>query len=394
MQPAKMPPSQETIDIAENVLSDAFGGPVHLGKGETLQGGIRMQVYRFLVMDAPDNAPASVIVKQVKATEQAPYLPDRATMPAWTLFNEWASLQFLHEVAYDKAFAPRFYGGNRMVGLIALEDLGSGVRLDQLLLGNNADAAESALIEYASIHGRMHAATIGQQSAFQSLRNALGPSVLEDGRYIYDWLAPTLFQAFDLLGLTHTPKVERELVMLKEALLHPGPFHTFIQGDSCPDNCLFVGSTLRLLDFEGGKFDHALQEGVYGRMRFPTCWCVYQLPANIPLRMEAAYRAELMKGCPEAGDDTLFYRAVTDACVFWLIDWCQMVPLSKIMEQDRHLIAATDRQRYLARCDVVAQTTAQYGHLEATGAAIQAMAQKMRRLWPDVEEMPLYPAWR
>jgi hypothetical protein len=146
--------------------------------------------------------------------------------------------------------------------------------------------------------------------------------------------------------------------------------------------------------FEGGRLDHALKEGVYGRMRFPTCWCVYQLPEEIAFRMEQTYRAELSRGCPEAGDDKLFSRAVAEACVYWMLEWYVMAPLTNILEHDRHLVAATDRERYLMRSDVVAKTTEEAGHMEAIGATMRAMAKKMRMLWHDVEETPLYPSFR
>jgi hypothetical protein len=130
--------------------------------------------------------------------------------------------------------------------------------------------------------------------------------MLEDGTFTYEWLAPTLYRAAEVLGVTPARGVEQEVAALKASLLHPGPFLSLIQGDSCPDNCLFIGSTPRLVDFEDGLFDHALKEGVYGRMHFPTCCYVYRLPEPLPHRMEAAYRVELIRGCPEASDDRLF----------------------------------------------------------------------------------------
>ena len=396
MSLSKHAPAQEMKATAERLLAEKFGGTVLLGEGTDLQGGTRNLVYRFPLLEGPDRVPASVIVKQAKDTEKFPFLPDSATIPAWTLFNEWASLQFLSGVAAaegEVSFGPRFYGGDRATGLIVLEDLGSGRRLDELLLGHDAVAAEAALLEHAAIHGRMHAATIGRKETFQSLRESLGPSVLGDGHYTYDWFAPTFYQGIETLGVTPVAGVAEELAALRNALLQPGPFLSFVQGDSCPDNCLIVDDTMRLLDFEGGKFDHALKEGVYGRMRFPTCWCVYQIPEPIALRMEEAYRIELVKGCPEAAADKLFYRAVVEACLGWMIEWFQMVPLTKILAKDRHLIAATDRQRYLARCDVVAQVTAQFGYMEALGETIRNMSRKMRQLWSETEEMAYYPAF-
>ncbi len=275
-----------------------------------------------------------------------------------------------------------------------MEDLGPGIRLDQLLMSNDPVAAGTALVDFATMHGRLHAQAIGKQTEFQCLREALGPSVLEDGHYTYDWLAPTFYQTCKLLDITPEPNVEMELEMLKASMLHPGPFLTFVQQDSCPDNCLFNASGLRLLDFEGGRFDHALKGGVYGRMRFPTCMCVYQIPDDILTRMEAAYRTELAKGCLEAADDTLFYQAVVEACICWMIEWYQMDPLAKNLEKDRLITAATGRQRYLMRSDVIVKTTEELGHMKAIGATVRAMAGKMRQLWPDVEETLYYPAFR
>jgi hypothetical protein len=393
MQPFLLPLSQEHITLTERLLGEALGGSIRLGTGELLQDGIRTLVSRFPVLDGPAQMPVSVIVKHVKSTEKAPYEPQRATMPAWTFFNEWASLQFLNTIA-EGSFGPRFYAGDAARGMLIIEDLGQGSSLEQSLMGNDPAAAASALIEFATIHGRLHAATIGRQDEFKQMRESLGPSMLEDGYQIYEWIAPTLYRAADLLGITPEGGVEQEIVALKASLLHPEPFLSFIQGDSCPDNCLFTGSALQIVDFEGGMFDHALKEGVYGRMHFPTCRCVYRMPEPLPQQMEVAYRAELVKGFPEARDDKLFSRAVTEACVYWMIWWFQMAPLSHILEHDRRIVAATVRQRYLLRSNIVAQTTREAGHMEAIGATIGAMATKMLALWPDTEAMPAYPAFR
>jgi len=394
MHPPDQLLAQEALTWAERLVSKALSAETKISAGEQLQDGLRAQVYRFHLRERSSQLPASVIVKQVKTTARAPYDPDRAAVPAWTLFNEWASLQFLNELAPAARFGPRFYGGDRTLGLLVIEDLGAGTRLDQYLLGSDPAAAEAALVEFAAIHGRLHAATIGHEAAFTRLRAALGPVRLADEANSHERLVAAFYQAAELLGVTPAPGVEQELQQMLAALEHPGPFRAFVQGDSCPDNCLFIDNTTRLLDFEGGGFSHALKTGVYGRMHFPTCWCVYRLPAALPLRMEAAYREALVPGCPSAGDDTCFYQAVAETCVFWLLRWFQMNSLQRILAEDRLVIAATDRQRHLLRAEVVAQTTGEAGHLEALGATIGAMAARMRALWPETEEMPLYPAFR
>lgn len=406
MARTKTQPSQAAIAEAEKLLSATFGGSIHLDAGDDLGGSNRSLVYRFNVLDGPGDAPASVIVKQAHSTADALYQPDRPTLPAWTLFNDWASLQFLSQLANSRKLAPQFYWGDRATGLFIMEDLGSGLRLDQFLLGNDPAAAELALIEFAAIHGRLHAMTIGMNEEFLRIREALGPSRMETDYYDYTWLASTLYDTAKLVGVNPARGVDVELAALATALRHPGPFLAFNQGDSCPDNCLYVGSApsnetktgvqtdLRLLDFEGGMFRHALVEGVYGRMHFPTCWCVYRLPEQIPLRMEAVYRTELVKGCPAASDDRLFYNAVVEACTLWMLDWYREFPLPALLEKDRMIVTSTVRQRFLVRSDILARVTEEIGHMEAISATIRAIATKLRTLWPEADVLPLYPAFR
>lgn len=80
------------------------------------------------------------------------------------------------------------------------------------------------------------------------------------------------------------------------------------------------------------------------------------MPEHVTLRMEEAYRAELVKGCPEAADDRLFYRAVVEACVFWMLDWYHEFPLPAFLEKDRTIVTSTVRQRLLMRSDILAKT--------------------------------------
>src|SRR5258708_19389484 len=119
------------------------------------------------------------------------------------------------------------------------------------------------------------------------------------------------------LGVPIQSGAGEELTGLSATLHNRGPFLTFVQSDAAPDNCLWHGEHLRLIDFEGARYTHALLEGVYCRMPFPTCWCVYRMPEAIMQRAEAAYRAELAQACPAAADHTLFSPRVTLPSTYW-----------------------------------------------------------------------------
>jgi hypothetical protein len=241
----------ETVTVSERLLADCFGSAVRLGDGEDLGGSSRSKVYRLGVLAGPDGMPESVIVKQAQSVGDKVYNPDAPDIPAWTLFNEWASLEFLSWIAgAGISFGPRFYGGDWASGLIVMEDLGTGQRLDHFLLGSDPVRAEEALVEFAAIHGGMHGVTVGKRVEFESIRRALGPSELISGYDNYNWLTSTLHETADVLAIPLTRQVDVELAMLTASMKNPGPFLVYTQGDSCPDNCLFVNSRLRLLDFD------------------------------------------------------------------------------------------------------------------------------------------------
>ncbi|GHO78571.1 hypothetical protein KSD_63420 [Ktedonobacter sp. SOSP1-85] len=375
----------------ESILSERFGGRVKLGEGEELQGNARSRVLRFPVQEGPGSAPESVIVKH---TNSETFAPEAGNGAAWRLFNDWASLQFLSQVEAPEPFAPAFYGGDPQVGLYVMEDLKAGTRLDHLLLGSNPEAAEAGLMAYASLHGRLHALTAGREAEYVSIRERLGPVASSDSYYNYEWLSSALYEITGLLDVLVKPGADEELQDLRASLLAPGPFNVFVQSDAAPDNFLFDGTHWCLLDFEGARYTHALLETAYCRMPFPTCWCVYRMPEPLIERMETAYRAELVKGCSAAGDDALFYRGLVGACVTWALSFHAMIrPLEKMLEQDRLLIALTDRQRFLLYLNSAVQACASFGYLQAVGDTLHACAKQLTQRWPEAASPPYYPAF-
>lgn len=395
IQKLPTPPTTALITTVERKLSDTFGSGVRLGDWQDLSSGNRALTYRFSVMAGSSSVPSSVIVKQAGFTAPAETTSREVEMSAWTFFNEWASLQFLEQLRPEHVFGPRLYAAMHNPRMMIIEDLGSGKNLADILLADDAGAAETALIAFATLHGRLHAATTGKQDAYKLIRETLGATELADGYYNYEWLAPALQEFVDILGIEPVVGAKQELDQLRNTLLHPRPFLTYTQGDSCPDNCLFTSEGLRLLDFEGGIFDFALKDGIYGRAHFPTCWCLYRMPERVVAEMELAYRAELVKGCPAAADDALFHAAVVEACVYWMLQAKKMLPpLTRMLEHDRHLVGATDRERFLLRFLITAQACEQYGHLEALGATARAIAYKLQALWPEAARLAYYPAFQ
>ena len=242
MQRAKIPPSPELIATAERLHTERFAGTVRLGEGDDLTASGRAGVYRLHILTGPDHAPPSVIVKQARK------------FPSWTFFNDWASLQFLDQLTpQNQSFTPRFYTGDPAQGIYIIEDLGSGQRLDQLLLGNDPVATETTLIEHAALHGRLHALTMGKQTDYEAMRGPLGSSTAEEEDATLEELAAILHRSIEIVNISPASGVDSELLALETSIRNPGSFLAFTQGDGCPDNCLYVGSALYLVDFEGGR---------------------------------------------------------------------------------------------------------------------------------------------
>ena len=373
-------------DAAERILSEAFGA-VRLDAGPLLDSSGRSNLLRFSRLSGSDSAPASVIVKRAVAMGDEAYDPDQPGGSASRLFNEWASLQFLGEMAPESPLAPRLYGGDREVGILVMEDLGhSAEGLPDRLLGNDSVAAEADLVAYATTVGRMHGRTVGHVARFHELRDALGSS--SPDQLGHDWIQSTFHAMLDALALTAGPAVDDDLTLLMAGIASPGEFTAFIHADPCPDNWLRMGSTDRLLDFEFGRVSHALLDGVYGRVPFP-------MHQHVTRTMERAHRTELARTCPAARDDARYAQAVVEACAYWMILVCRWSPMTKLLEADQEWGTGTIRQRLLARLEVVVQATREAHHLEAIGELAEVMSRDLHGRWErEVVPLPLYPAFR
>ena len=107
-----------------------------------------------------------------------------------------------------------------------------------------------------------------------------------------------------------------------------------------------------------------------------------------------SYRTELIKGCPQAADDTLFYQAVVGACAYWVCETFCNWSMPGILERDQEWGIATVRQRIVLRFEIFAQVTERYECLEMVGETARQVVSQLCKRWPDVEEMPYYPAFR
>ncbi len=382
--------TQSPEGIAADILSDHFGRAVQLGPGVRLRSSDRAHVYRCPLVDGPPEAPGSVIVK----CAARPYGATAAGAVDGNVWQDWAGMQLIALANSGDPLTPRCYGG-QVSGVIVLEDLGDTSSLRDVMAGADSQCAEESLVSYLVSLGKLHACTHGHCAQFQEIRASLGSYDPERDWYPrrYAQLSQHFYDMVHHAQITAAPGVEGDLTTVVETLRAPGPFFTYIHGDPTPSNCLLVKAGPRLIDFEYAAYGHALLDGVQARMCFPSGPFVNRIPERIAQRAEAAYRAELARCCAAAADDMLFARAVAVACAYWAIGFLSWLPFAEVLVADRQWGSATVRQRCILFAELFAQAAAEAGYLEALGATFQALAIRMRKLWPAAAEMLLYPAF-
>lgn len=390
----------EVLRAAEEGLSEPFGGPVRLSDPQPLSGSNRSRVLRCRLLEGPSTAPDTVIIKRAGGaeTDEDGYNPEESPpmSPSWRLFNDWAGTQFLSSLPGDLTLAPRFYCGSRARGFIVIEDLGDGESLVDILRAGSAARAEGALLALAVTLGRMHAASAGRFEAFAALRTALGPAHLADRSYLSTDLREKLERVRDACDAIDFPRpsaMNEEVEAIVASIERADGFLVYTHGDPCPGNDRCSHGHLRLFDFEFGLFRHALLDGVYWRVPFPTCWAANRVPPRLVRRLDELYREELANGCAAARDDERYGRAVVEACAYWTLRTTGWHLPDALKEDDRWGIASL-RQRVLTRLRSLADASAELNYLPVTAETCRQLAHRLQALWPEVEEMPLFPAFR
>jgi hypothetical protein len=167
---------------------------------------------------------------------------------------------------------------------------------------------------------------------------------------------------------------------------------TLIHGDPCPDNSLLVGDQIRLIDYEFSRPSHALLDGIYWRIGFPTCWCAGRIPTDVISRVDAAYRIELGNSIPLALDDTAYRIELTYMSAVWLFT-CLSWRLDEALKGDEKWGIWSIRGRLLWYLEVVIEMSDAANVLPGINEAARGWQSELRRRWPDATPLGFYPAF-
>ena len=384
----------ETI-AAAGALLGGNAKPVPLELAERISDEDRRNtLLRLRVTGGPDTG-RTVVLKQVDGFGK--------NANDWTkgrFYGDALGALFLTQVSGDR-HAPRCLGVDVRLGFILMEDLGPVESLVEPLLEGSADQARTALLTYVRRLGAMHADTAGRQREYDEIADSVQApprfrtrqSRRDDDRSLRQGLEGFSRQLAELKMPRIGPAIIDEIEAVGATVRDPGDFAVLLHRDACPDNMAFGADRLRLIDFEFTRFGHALIDGLYPQLPFPTCWCCNVVPDGLADELTAAYRGELTRGCPAAADDAVFARAAAHVTAWWLVcsfGW----PFENVLKQDDTWGLASNRSRELTRLDRFATVAERAGELPALSELARSLAAKLRTIWPDTEPLPFYPALR
>jgi len=377
----------DVLAQAGNALSMVSGDMLKLDDAEVLSHDSRRNFIARAVARYADGGARSVIVKATRSSAYDPVATD--LLQTSGLAKEWVACALLARRAPSRGHGAALLAGDITNGIMVFEDLGShlGSLVDPLLKGT-AQEAERALHLYATAVGRLHADTIGCLDAYhQTFESIFGSG---RPRRAPGW---RLEKEAELVTqrIGGTPPAS-ELHLLSSRLMDPGPWLTLTHGDPCPDNSLLSDARIRLIDYEYARPSHALLDGIYWRMGFPTCWCAGRTPADVAARIDATYRLELGKSIPLALDDRAYRIELTYMAAVWLFT-CLSWRLDEALERDDRWGIWSIRGRLLWYLEAVIEMTDIARVLPGMNGVTQGWLWELRRRWPDAIPLGPYPSF-
>ncbi|MFO8671907.1 GNAT family N-acetyltransferase [Legionella pneumophila serogroup 1] len=400
-------PNPDIINKAKQILSEHFDSQIEIDSIAFLSDPERRNiVLRLCLVHSSKTIPNTVILKQS--------LPEKENdQEAYARFaRDWAGLEFASKIPQRTHNTPLFYGGEKKHRFILIEDLGvKHVSLVDSLTLPNRDKAIRALSRFMKALGSFHAAGAGHTELYETILRQIhkdNDSQTDDPAYVLNDLINRLKSAHQTLNLSLSNECIHETQNLVESILGPGPFTVLTHGDICPDNVFDHEENyeLQLIDFEWAIVGNALLDGTYLRMSMPTCWCAKAIPKEVIESLESIYREEISRGIPEAKNDTVYQKAYTEACGFWILQQTLHfidsslendrvgpsgpVPENSLWKSEENWV----RPRVLSRLRAFIEVATMNGLLPHLTHMAKTVLDELQKRWPDAKTLEFYPAFQ
>lgn len=262
---------------------------------------------------------------------------------------------------------PRLVAERGAPPAVAMSDAGDGGSVADALLGDDTEAAGRAVVAWAAAIGALHRGTTGSREAFRAaLAARAGDLPVAESTMAADLreAARSLAGHCAELGVAVPPDAADELRSLG-GRLDGGGAAALTPADACPDNNVFTGDGLVLIDFEGAEWRHIAWDVAYLTVPWPSCWCSWRIPAAVAEQALDAYRAAV--ALPYAA--TAAFRAdVAAAAVGWtFLSASWLLPRALLDDPPLTRPGPTRKAMVLHRMRQAAEDTAMPGLAEWAG---------------------------
>lgn len=383
------------LRTVEGILSQAAGGPTTIRSVYAITDGWSAAFAEYpwvarCVVDSPPGWDVASVVVKTRRPANHPRAND-------AFGREPAALSFLQEIGSDAG--PRVLAHDDGLGLVVLEDLGTGNALEDLLVGDDPHTATAGFVALAKALARMHADTLGHQDSFYGRLRDQGISLEQDraqiaNRPLTQWWSAVrdLAERQDVLPATGT--VAGDVGVVISQLAGQDSLLALSNGDLAPQNCRIGARSARLLDFESAQFQHLLLDAAHLRLPFYGAPCWSRIPAEVGNAVERAYYDELVAAHPNLLDADTYASGMAGATAAWAI--VRLTGLPKLLVLDRpHPMGYSRRGQLLDTLQVAVDAASTSGTLPELCTWFEESIAALRRRWPHLPvAQPVYPAYR
>lgn len=236
--------------------------------------------------------------------------------------------------------------------LVVMTDVGTGPSVADALRGSDPAAAAEAVRQWAATIGRLHRTTMGHREQFRAaLGQRSGELLLGESRMslAVDEAARLLEQQCLQLDVTVPPHALQELRELPRRL--SGDAAAISPDDACPEDNVWLGDRLMLVDFEGAQWRHVAWDVAYLTVPWPTCHCSWKMPSDVASRALESYRAELEHELPYVREPQ-FRADVAAAALGWSLISTAWYLTSALSDDEHDATTPSRRALVLHRLDV------------------------------------------
>lgn len=319
-----------------------------------------------------------------------------------TTIRERAALRLLERVGCQSA--PRLVAVDDELGFVVLEDLGPGPAVEDVLLGADRETAVQAFLAHAAALAEMHAATVGYADWFYAQFDETevdGTDVDANLDRVCVQVMPFRQRWARLRSLTdarpelpNADKAEPDIGRMLSWLDGAGPLLALSNGDFMPQNSRTGALGVRLLDFEGAAFQHALLDAAHLRIPYAAAPAWGRLPSDVVRSGERTYRTRLAQVRPQAADDHIYEQGMAAATATWAVN--RLTRLARLEERDRpHPLGFSKRGQMLDLLQTAIDSCTAARTLPGLRGWFEGVALNLRRRWPELpDQQDYYPAFR